>query len=749
MKDLLKDLNESQREALEEIKKPLLILAGAGSGKTKVITHKIAYLHKIGFCFPWEILAVTFTNKAANEMLSRSMNMIEKATGGYKIDRYQLWVGTFHSICARILRKDIDKIGFSNSFTIYDTEDTASLLKSIIKQYNFSDLPSKISSVYSMISELKNHLLSPDEVIENADDDGDYTYKRIGELYNLYQKQLKINNALDFDDLLLKTLELFKTTPEVITKYQNRFKYFLVDEFQDTNKPQYEIVKLLLRDKSSISVVGDDDQSIYSWRGADVRNILDFPKDFRDAVTVKLEQNYRSTNNILKVAHMVVKKNINRHSKKLWSNNEDGEKVNFACLKEDFEEAEYIAKKIKEISKKNNNSQSIAIFYRMNFQSRQIEEALLKNKIPYKIFGGIKFYERKEIKDLLSYFRLIVNEDDDISLERAINLPKRGIGKTTIEKIKNIANKNKLSMYKSIPISIDEGTITSSTASKVKKFYNLISELREFSKSMNISGLFKLVIDTLKFKEHIYAEEINPDDRWQNVEELLNSITHFEKDKENPLLENYLNEISLQTDLDNYEESDNFITLMTLHNSKGLEFDSVFVTGLSEGIFPHYRSQNSLSELEEERRLFYVGVTRGKKKVFLTTANNRQVYGYKRNYMVSSFISDINADLLELEYKDEFKYAEKEEKSYSSYTEKKSKLDEEVSKIITEDENKNYIQDIKMLKVGDRVNHNSFGLGTVDKIEDFANIESVLVKFDKYKDRKKLILKYANLELVE
>jgi len=751
MESITKDLNTEQIKALEEINNPVLILAGAGSGKTKVITHKIAYLAKIGYCSPWQVLAVTFTNKAANEMLNRSINLIQSTSNIAKIDRWQLWMGTFHSICARILRREIENIGFSSKFTIYDTEDSASLLKNIITEYKLTDLPKKINTIVQMISSQKSSLRSPGELIKDSNQMSDYTFQQVGKLYDIYQKRLKENDALDFDDLLLRTVQLWKEHPEVLEKYRDKFNYILVDEFQDTNKPQYEMIKYLASGKTSISVVGDDDQSIYSWRGADIKNILNFPKDFNGCVTVKLEQNYRSSNIILKAAHSVVEKNMDRHPKELWSKKGDGENLQLTSLSNDKEEAKYISKVINGIRKKDINT-SIAIFYRMNFQSRQIEEALLINNIPYKVFGGTKFYERKEIKDILAYLRLIVNPSDEIALQRIINVPKRGIGKTTMEKIIKVVYQDNLPVLDGINKCIENNIVSGSVISKLKNFISIISELTALNKLNKFRILFESLLEKINYKEYLIANEMNPEDRWNNVEELLNSMITFEKEHPNSTLEDYLNQISLQTDIDEYEETNSFVTLMTLHNSKGLEFDTVFITGLNEGIFPHYRSQSSYKELEEERRLFYVGVTRGRKKVYLTSAANRYTFGFEQYYPKSSFIDELNPDYVDVsnlqysyDYDDDFV----ENKSYKKHTSKKEKLAEELEKIKNDrlDEETKYIQELKEIKIGDKVKHYSHGIGIIEKLDKCGTLEAVLVNFNKMSDKKLLILKYAKLEL--
>lgn len=629
MDDWEKFLNPAQLTAVKIEKGPILILAGAGSGKTRVITYRIAYLIRKRKIHPLNILAVTFTNKAAEEMKSRVSTLLNN-------EDPDIWIRTYHSTCAKILRNGADRIGISKNFSIYDEQDQLSIIKDILGELKIDTKEFSPAYILQLINRAKENLISPENYI------GSPTVKTVYKLYNQY---LQANNALDFDDLIFKTVELFQKDRQTLEYYQNRFQHILVDEYQDTNYAQYILTKLLAEKYRNICVVGDDDQSIYSWRGAEIRNILNFEKDYPETVVIKLEQNYRSTKTILKAASEVVKNNRYRKEKILWCNNEPGEKIEFYDAADDEKEADYVAKKIEEELIKGCKLREIAVFYRLNYQSRIFEEAFVKNKIPYEVIGALRFYERAEIKNILAYLRVIDNLNDSVSLRRIINLPSRHIGNETLEKITQYQKYEKISFFEALK-NIDYITgINKKTKENIKSFIEMLQGFITLSNSTDLYALtLKIVaeagyLDSLNTKHT--DEEIN---RRENIEELLRSIKDFVEENPDATISEYLESVSLRSDIDDWKNTDR-VSLMTLHNSKGLEFEIVFITGLEDGLLPHYKSTGD-KEYEEERRLFYVGITRAKKRLYLTCSRQRKSYrGSMNPTKVSPFLKELPTDV--------------------------------------------------------------------------------------------------------
>ena len=615
MQEILKELNDKQYEAVVNTKGPCLVIAGAGSGKTKVLTHKIAYIMQEENAKPWDILAITFTNKAANEMKERIANLV-----GDNVK--DMWVGTFHSICVRILRRFIDRIGFDTSFIIFDTSDQKTLIKNCLKDLAIDDKLFNERSVQSEISNAKNDMLEPFQYTAKAM--GDYRKEKIATVYELYQKRLKENNAIDFDDIINYTIKILMENPDVLEYYSNKFKYVLVDEYQDTNKAQFTLITLLASKNGNITVVGDNDQGIYSFRGADISNILNFEKDFPGTKIIKLEQNYRCTGNILKAANAVIKNNEVKYAKKLWTENEIGKLPKVYLADNEYDEGSYIVEQIEHLKREEYYKYSdFAILYRMNTQSRAIEDIFRRENIPYKIIGGLKFYERKEIKDIIAYLRLIQNTSDNLSLKRIINEPKRGIGKTSLDSIEELANNEGISMYKIIKDAQQYGL--NRIYLKSRDFINVIEELRQKQKDLTISELIKLTLKKTGYMQALKDEKtIEAENRIENLDEFLTVAIEFEEQFAENTLADFLEGITLSSDLDNMEETEDSVTLMTLHSAKGLEFPVVFLVGMEEGIFPGYKSIGEPKELEEERRLCYVGITRAKENLFLTCSKKEQ-----------------------------------------------------------------------------------------------------------------------------
>ncbi len=634
----LVNMNPMQLEAVKHTEGPLLILAGAGSGKTRVLTHRIAYLVEEKGVSPYEILAITFTNKAAKEMKER----IEELLGNNQRD---LWVSTFHSSCVRILRRDIDKIGYQRNFVIYDTTDQETVMKECLKAMNLDDKLYSPRAVLGEIGRAKDQLIGPKEYLAN--NTVDFRKTTIGKLYQMYQEKLRKNNALDFDDLIMKTVELFLTNPTDLRYYQEKFKYVMVDEFQDTNISQYKLVSLLAQKHKNLCVVGDDDQSIYSWRGADIGNILGFEKDFPNSKVIKLEQNYRSTKNILSAANSVVANNIQRKSKKLFTDNLSGEIIEYYRASNEYEEAQYIASMIKRhVREDEKNFADFAVLYRTNAQSRVLEEIMLKEGVPYRLYGGIRFYDRKEIKDILSYLRIVENPVDDITLQRIINVPKRGIGLKTVEKFQDYASAQGESLFSSLLDAEEMKDISTRVRVKTKEFTALIVDLIERKNEMTVTEIVDEIYERTGYIKELTEENtIEAKGRIENLQEFKSLTMDFDKNSEIKTLEEFLARTALESPLDQMEGEDNVVVLMTLHSAKGLEFPVVFMPGMEEGIFPSSMSLQEQNE-EEERRLCYVGITRARERLYMTHAMMRTLYGRTGYNGVSRFINEIPSDYI-------------------------------------------------------------------------------------------------------
>ena len=634
MEDLLSRLNPEQRKAVKVSKGPILILAGAGSGKTRVITHRVAYLIQKRKVKPSNILAITFTNKAAEEMQSR----IHKLLGG----DHEVWIRTFHSTCAKILRGGAERIGIKRNFTIYDEYDQLSLIKECLSDLEID--PKAVSPAYiaSAINNIKENL-KPNEAIEDD---------LLRHIYNHYNNKLAEYNALDFDDLIMKVVELFNTDEDILGYYQDRFKYIMVDEYQDTNRAQYVLTKLLAEKHRNLCVVGDDDQSIYSWRGAEIRNILDFEHDFPDTAVIKLQQNYRSTKRILEAASAVVKNNEFRKSKTLWCENEVGEKIEFFDADDSYTESAFVARKVMELALKGESLGRIAVFYRVNYQSRLLEECFVTYRIPYEVVGSLRFYERAEIKNVLAYLRLINNPLDAVSLKRIINVPSRKIGHETMEKMTAYSKEHGITMYQVLHEVEKVKGLNAGTRKRVKDFTKMIDNFISLYEKMNIYELALQVVKASGYLASLSEEKTEREYiRRKNVEELLLSMQDYVRERPDATLDNYLEEVSLRSDIDDWNESKERVNLMTLHNAKGLEFDVVFITGLEDGLIPHYKSQHDESQYEEERRLLYVGITRARKKLFMTYARQRDMFRSGPSYTaLSPFYNEIPAGLISTGY---------------------------------------------------------------------------------------------------
>lgn len=770
MQDILEGLNDKQREAVINTEGPCLVIAGAGSGKTKVLTHKIAYILQEKNVKPWDIIAITFTNKAANEMKERIANLIGDNAN-------DMWVGTFHSICVRILRRFIDRIGFETSFIIFDTSDQKTLIKNCLKDLSIDDKLFTERSVQSEISNAKNEMLEPAEYMVRAH--GDFRKEKIANVYELYQKRLKENNAIDFDDIINYTIKIFMENPDVLEYYSNKFKYVLVDEYQDTNKAQFTLITLFASRHGNITVVGDNDQGIYSFRGADITNILNFEKDFPGTKIIKLEQNYRCTGNILKVANAVIKNNEVKYEKKLWTENDVGNLPKVYNADNEYDEGSYIVEQIEHLRREEYYKYSdFAVLYRMNSQSRAIEDILRREGIPYKIIGGLKFYERKEIKDIIAYLRLIQNTSDNLSLKRIINEPKRGIGKTSLDAIEEIANTNGISMYSVIKEAELYGL--NRVYLKSREFINVIEELRTKANNLKISELIKLTLNKTGYTKVLEDEKtVEAETRIENLEEFLTVAIEFEEQFAENSLPEFLEGITLSSDLDNIEEDGETVTLMTLHSAKGLEFPVVFLVGMEEGIFPGHQSIGEPKELEEERRLCYVGITRAKDNLFLTCSKKRTIFGSTSCNPVSRFLKEIPKELLD-GYEEAFETItstkEFEDSPYkwtygsgntNSGKVKTYTFDEKepavaasanssgfqfrtaesfLNSLITKKTTTNI--DLSKYKEGQRVFHKKFGEGTISIIEPEGEDLKVDINFDKV-GHKRLMAKYAGLEIIE
>lgn len=735
-------LNPMQKEAVLHTEGPLLILAGAGSGKTRVLTHRIAYLIEEKEVNPWNILAITFTNKAAGEMRERVDSLV-----GFGAE--SIWVSTFHSTCVRILRRYIEHLGYTTSFSIYDSDDQKTLMKQVFKTLDIDTKQYKERSVLGIISSAKDKLISPEEFLLNAGQD--FRQKKVGEIYREYQNQLKKNNALDFDDLIVKTVELFQNDSQILDYYQERFRYIMVDEYQDTNTVQFKLISLLAAKYKNLCVVGDDDQSIYKFRGANIQNILSFEKEFEHTKVIKLEQNYRSTSTILDAANAVIKNNVGRKAKSLWTENGEGEKIQFRQFDTAYDEAEYIVGDIRE--RVDNGKAAYcdhAVLYRTNAQSRLFEEKMITANIPYKIVGGVNFYARKEIKDLLAYLKTIDNGKDDLAVRRIINVPKRGIGLTTVNRITEAAQQRGISFYETL-CSADLVPGLGRSISKLESFAAMIEYFRKEAEHLSITELMEEILTETGYVEELKAEgEEEAEARLQNIDEFLNKIAAYEEscEEELPTLSGFLEEVALVADIDSLDEESDYVVLMTLHSAKGLEFPYVYLAGMEDGIFPSYMTitADDPTEIEEERRLCYVGITRAKKELAMTCARRRMIRGETQYNKMSRFLKEVPPQLLSTG-----KIVEKEElelPKQNSYVQAKQSFQAKpfmISKPVQQfgvksGEGLSY-------GVGDRVRHMKFGEGTVTAITEGGRDYEVSVDFDSA-GTKKMFASFAKLQKV-
>ena len=732
-------LNNEQREAVFCTEGPLLMLAGAGSGKTRSLTHRIAYLIEEKGVAPWNILAITFTNKAAQEMRERVDALV-----GYGSE--DIWISTFHATCSRILRRHIDLLGYDRNFTIYDASDQKSLMKEVLKEMKIDTKQFPERSVMSEISSAKNEYKSP---LDYRNEYGsNFRNQRIADIYEHYQKRLKENNALDFDDLLVKMVDLFQTNPDVLEHYQDRFQYIMVDEYQDTNTVQFLLVSLLAKKYRNLCVVGDDDQSIYKFRGANIYNILNFEKVFPDAQVIRLEQNYRSTQNILNAANGVIANNKGRKEKKLWTENQKGELVHFKQYDTEYDEADSVVSRINFLAMRGVQYKDMAILYRTNAQSRIFEEKLKQKNIPYAIVRGISFYDRKEIKDLMSYLKVVDSGMDDLSVKRIINVPKRGIGQTTINRLQEFAILNQMSFLDAV-FNADEIPEVARALAKLHKFADMIEEFREYASEHEISELLEHILDVTQYRVELEVEGTDESiSRLEDIEELFNDIAYYEEEEENPNLRDFLAEkdmYTLNAGIDNLEDENNKVLLMTLHNAKGLEFNNVFLGGMEEGVFPGFGAMMSgdESEIEEERRLCYVGITRAKERLFLSAAKRRMLRGQTQYNRRSRFIDEIPGQYLDTEQRvSEQRVVKNTERpakyQYGAKAGKPYNLSDFKVKPVGELD----------YQVGDRVKHIKFGVGTVQEITKGGRDFEVAVEFDRV-GRKKMFASFAKLKKVK
>ena len=737
-------LNDRQREAVFHTEGPLLILAGAGSGKTRVLTHRIAYLLDEKGVNPWNILAITFTNKAASEMRER----VDKIVG---FGSESIWVSTFHSTCVRILRRYIDRLGFDTNFAIYDTDDQKNLMKDVCRRLNIDTKQYKEKSLLAQISHAKDELITPDEMEMNAG--GDYNQKKVAQVYREYQAALRKNNALDFDDLIVKTVELFQHCDDVLYSYQERFKYILVDEYQDTNTAQFKLISLLADRYENLCVVGDDDQSIYKFRGANIGNILGFERVFPEAKVIRLEQNYRSTQNILDAANGVIANNTERKEKTLWTDNEMGEKIHFREFNNGYEEAEYVVESIMKAKREGKCKYSdCAILYRTNAQSRMFEEKFLMANVPYKIVGGVNFYARKEIKDLLCYLKTVDNAKDDLAVRRIINVPKRGIGAATLGKVQDYAEMMDISFYGALRVA-EEIQGLGRSLSKIDGFVTFIQSLKSKADSYTVQELLEEIIDLTGYVEELKGEDTEESRaRIENIDELISKAAMFQEAMEETnqpaTLSHFLEEIALIADIDTVDPSQDYVLLMTLHSSKGLEFPHVYLAGMEDGIFPSAMCifGGDISELEEERRLCYVGITRAMKELTMTSARQRVIRGETQYNRVSRFVREVPRELVDLGYEIKEKKPQVQEvfPAKSSYPQMKMAFQAKAFQP----------KDFKVTKpvsleyeVGDSVRHVKFGVGIVKDIKDGGRDFEVTVEFDRY-GVKKMFAGFAKLKKI-
>ena len=743
----LDNMNEMQKQAILHTEGPLLILAGAGSGKTRVLTHRTAYLIDEMRVNPYHILAITFTNKAAGEMRERIDDIV-----GFGSE--SIWVSTFHSTCVRILRRYIDRLGYDTNFTIYDADDQKSLMKDICKRLEIDTKQFKEKMFLSVISSAKDELIDPIEFENRAA--GDFTKRKQAMVYKEYQQALKANNALDFDDLIFKTVELFKLDKEVLSSYQERFKYIMVDEYQDTNTAQFELIRLLASKYKNLCVVGDDDQSIYKFRGANIYNILNFEKHFPDAKVIKLEQNYRSTQNILDAANSVIANNVGRKDKKLWTENGEGEKITFEQLDSGYEEADYVARDIsRKIRQGEARYKDCAVLYRTNAQSRLFEEKFITSNIPYKIVGGVNFYARKEIKDLLAYLKTIDNGRDDLAVKRIINVPKRGIGATSINRVSNYAMDNDIDFYSALRRAADIPGV-GRAESKIRPFVLFIQGLKAKSEILSVSQLLEEIIEQTGYVDELRAEGTDEAEaRIENINELISKTVAYEESTDEPSLSGFLEEVALVADIDDVDSESDYVVLMTLHSAKGLEFDNVYLAGMEDGLFPSYMSitsDNAAAEIEEERRLAYVGITRAKKNLTITSARMRMIRGETQYGKVSRFVKEIPGELLKGEIYEPRTSGYEERPSSASTYQKARRAFKDVPVYTPVSNQKSFASNNTSgvaldYAVGDRVRHIKFGDGEVKAIVEGGRDFEVTVDFDKA-GTKKMFATFAKLKKI-
>ena len=761
-------LNDEQKKGVFTTEGPVLILAGAGSGKTRVLTHRVAYLIEEKEVNPYHIMAITFTNKAAGEMRERVDDMV-----GYGSE--SVWVATFHSTCVRILRRYIDRLGYDTNFTIYDADDQKTLIKDICKRLQIDTKTHKEKSFLAAISSAKDELIDPIEFENRAA--GNYIKRIQAQVYAEYQRELRQNNALDFDDLIFKTVELFKLDKEVLNNYQERFRYIMVDEYQDTNTAQFELIRILASKYKNLCVVGDDDQSIYKFRGANIYNILNFEKHFPEATVIKLEQNYRSTQNILDAANGVIANNVGRKDKALWTDNGKGEKICFEQLESDYEEADYVVRDIaSKVRKGEYTYKDSAILYRTNAQSRLFEERFVNANIPYKIVGGVNFYSRKEIKDLLAYLKTIDNGRDDLAVKRIINVPKRGIGATSITKVSNFAMEEEMSFYSALRMAGDIPGL-GKAAERIRPFVLFIQSMRvKLDNGYSLLKLMEEIIETTEYVKELEAEDTEEAEaRIQNIDELISKIADYEEGAEHPTLSGFLEEVALVADIDSFDENSDYVVLMTLHSAKGLEFPNVYLAGMEDGLFPSYMSimsEDSSNELEEERRLAYVGITRAKERLTITAARARRIRGEMQFNRVSRFVKEIPTHLIggtiyepkpaeapveDNAYQKARKAFRTSVTSYSSYDQsyQKSSFGAPKSSVPTYTPVSNQRSFASTntqgntldYVVGDRVRHIKFGDGEVMAIVEGGRDYEVTVDFDKV-GTKKMFASFAKLKKI-
>ncbi len=737
--DRSSSLNEKQTEAVHQTEGPVLILAGAGSGKTRVLTHRISYLIKEKQVNPWNILAITFTNKAAGEMRDRVDQIV-----GFGAE--SVWVSTFHSMCVRFLRRFIDRLGYENRFTIYDSDDQKSVIKDVCKMLQLDPKVYKDRSLLAVISSAKDKLISPETYEQQVA--GNIRQKKVAQVYREYQAQLKKNNALDFDDLIVKTVELFQSCPDVLEYYQERFRYLMVDEYQDTNIAQFHLIRLLAEKYRNLCVVGDDDQSIYKFRGADIRNILGFEEVFPDAAVIRLEQNYRSTQNILNSANVVICNNTGRKSKTLWTKNEKGEPVHFRKFLNGFEEAEYITGNIsKKVQKEGYHYSDCAVLYRTNAQSRLFEEKMLMANIPYKLVGGVNFYARKEIKDLLSYLKTVNNAQDDLAVRRIINVPKRGIGATTIGRVQNYATEQGISFYEALKVA-EEIPGLGKSAAKIQPFVTFIQTLRSQTDYLTVTQLLEEIIEQTGYVKELEEEDTDEArGRIENIDELISKAVTYDEGTKTPQLSEFLEEVSLVADIDTVDDNQDRVLLMTLHSAKGLEFPLVYLAGMEDGMFPSAMAflSDDPGDLEEERRLCYVGITRAMKELTLTSAQQRMIRGETRYNKISRFVQEIPRELLDMG-----EVRPKETLKRPAATDNYSQIRRDFqAKVFQQTQTQFQVKSAQPLdyQEGDRVSHQKFGIGIVLSIVSGGKDYEVTVDFEKV-GVKKMFASFAKLKKI-